>query len=400
MLSFFDDMNAGALRPHGTSPNGDDSANGSDSTDSDAPFYFDDEPQKSKRRPRWRAIVGYSLTAIFLAGVSYAFNAPTPYVIEQPGTVFNVLGSDSGSKIITIKGAKSYDDSGKLYLLTVELVGRPGSTPSWVDVLQAWNDPKKHVIPIEWVYPSDVKATDSTNTDLEMMKDSQQQATAAALRELGYEIPNKINVVQVTKKAPADGLLEVGDFITKVDGIAIPNGDTLRAEVRKHATKKPLDLTILRGEKTFEVSVTPKKLNGAWRMGIAIVDSYVFPIDVSLQLQNVGGPSGGMMFALGIIDKLTPGSLTGGQVVAGTGEINGNGEVGPIGGIQQKMWAAVDKGATWFLAPAENCDEVVGNIPDGLHVTKVSKLADALAALKAIAANPNTTSLPQCSLAK
>jgi len=105
------------------------------------------------------------------------------------------------------------------------------------------------------------------------------------------------------------------------------------------------------------------------------------------------------MFALGIIDKLTPGSLTGGQNVAGTGEINGLGEVGPIGGIQQKMFGALDNGATWFLAPASNCDEVVGHIPAGLHVTKVATLQDALNALKAIAQNPQTTALPSCSAA-
>jgi PDZ domain-containing protein len=98
-----------------------------------------------------------------------------------------------------------------------------------------------------------------------------------------------------------------------------------------------------------------------------------------------------------IIDELTPGFLNGGQSVAGTGEIDGNGVVYPIGGIRQKMFGAVDAGATWFLAPEANCDEVVGHIPDGLHVTKVANLKDAVKALGAIAANPDTTSLPQCS---
>jgi PDZ domain-containing protein len=157
---------------------------------------------------------------------------------------------------------------------------------------------------------------------------------------------------------------------------------------------------VLRGTRTVEVSVTPKKIKDVWRLGITITDSYDFPISVKLKLQDVGGPSGGMMFALGIIDKLTPGSLTGGLSVAGTGEIDGNGNVYPIGGIQQKMFGAVDAGATWFLAPADNCDEVVGHIPEGLHVTKVATLSDSLAALKAISADPETTSLPQCTATK
>ncbi len=354
------------------------------------------------RKPRrnWRAILGYSLTGLFLVGVAYAFNAPTPYVIEQPGTVFDVLGSDSGSKIITVNGAKSYDDKGKLFLLTVGLVGNPDQTPSWVEVLQAWNDPKKKVLPLDLVFPPGTATADTTDADFAMMQDSQQQATAAALRALNYEVGDKVNVYAVQKDTPASGLLRAKDVITAVNGEPLKNGDTLRALVKKNEGTAALNLTVLRGSHEVEVSVTPKKLKGVWRMGITITDSYDFPISVKLKLQDVGGPSGGMMFALGIIDKLTPGSLTGGLAVAGTGEIDGNGNVYPIGGIQQKMFGAVDAGATWFLAPADNCDEVVGHIPAGLHVTKVATLSDSLAALKAISADPETTSLPQCTLAK
>lgn len=364
--------------------------------------FYDDSPKR--RRILWRRVVGYSLTAIFLGGVAYAFEAPTPYVIEQPGTVFNVLGDDNGEKVITISGVKTYEtaasNSGKLFLLTVGLRGEPGHTPSWVEVLQAWADPKMKVLPIDAIFAPGVTGSQSNAADFAMMKDSQQQATASALRQLGYKIPNKVTVYSVTKKTPADGVLQPKDVITAVDGVPLANGDTLRALVRDHANKKPLDLTVSRGVSTVEIQVAPAKIDGTWRMGISIVDTYDFPFNVKLRLQNVGGPSGGMMFALGIIDKLTPGSLTGGQTVAGTGEIDGNGNVYPIGGIQQKMWGAVDKGATWFLAPVDNCDEVVGHIPQGLHVTKVSTLQDSLNALRAISANPNTTALPECTATK
>ncbi|MEO0024378.1 MAG: hypothetical protein RL196_819 [Actinomycetota bacterium] len=354
----------------------------------------------SKPRRNWRAVLGFSLTGLFLVGVAYAFNAPTPYVIEQPGTVFNVLGSDSGSKIITVNGAKTYEDKGKLFLLTVGLVGNPDQTPNWVEVLQAWNDPKKKVLPIDLVFPPGTATTDTTDADLAMMQDSQQQATAAALRALNYEVGDRVNVYSVQKDTPASGLLRAKDVITAVNGKPLKNGDTLRSLVKNNAGTEALGLTVLRGTRTVEVSVTPKKIKDVWRLGITITDSYDFPISVKLKLQDVGGPSGGMMFALGIIDKLTPGSLTGGLSVAGTGEIDGNGNVYPIGGIQQKMFGAVDAGATWFLAPVDNCDEVVGHIPEGLHVTKVATLSDSLAALKAISADPETKSLPQCTATK
>jgi Lon-like protease len=131
-------------------------------------------------------------------------------------------------------------------------------------------------------------------------------------------------------------------------------------------------------------------------VGIIVGGEYDFPVDVAIQLENVGGPSAGMMFALGIIDKLTPGELNGGEQVAGTGTIAGDGTVGPIGGIRQKLYGAKDAGATWFLAPTSNCDEVSGHIPDGLSVFSVDTLDDALAALEVIADGGDTSTLPTC----
>jgi PDZ domain-containing protein len=107
---------------------------------------------------------------------------------------------------------------------------------------------------------------------------------------------------------------------------------------------------------------------------------------VKINISNIGGPSAGLMFALGIVDKLTPGDLTGGRFVAGTGEIETNGKVDPIGGVQQKMAGARNAGATVFLTPAANCPDAVRAVPAGLRLIKVRSLSgalDALAALKA-----------------
>jgi PDZ domain-containing protein len=133
-------------------------------------------------------------------------------------------------------------------------------------------------------------------------------------------------------------------------------------------------------------------------LGVNLTTDYDFPIDVTIQLNNVGGPSAGMMFALGIIDTLTPGELNGGQQVAGTGTITADGEVGPIGGIRQKMWGALDAGTLWFLAPEANCDEVVGHIPGDLRVFSVEDLDDALAVLDAVSEGGDLDSLPTCTV--
>jgi PDZ domain-containing protein len=131
-------------------------------------------------------------------------------------------------------------------------------------------------------------------------------------------------------------------------------------------------------------------------IGVGVTTDYSFPFRVSIRLHRVGGPSAGMMFALGIIDKLTPGALTGGQRFAGTGTIDARGAVGPIGGIVQKMAAARSAGAEYFLAPTGNCGEVRGHIPRGLHVFAVSSLDDALTALGAVRTGSTTRGLPTC----
>jgi len=131
---------------------------------------------------------------------------------------------------------------------------------------------------------------------------------------------------------------------------------------------------------------------------VTVGRGYEFPVKVSLKISSlIGGPSAGTMFALAIYDTLTPGSLTGGGDVAGTGEIDAQGHVGGIGGIQQKLAAAQAAGATLFLAPASNCDEVKGGPydPDKMRVVKISTLAGAIQAVKAWRQNPDAK-LPQC----
>ena len=149
------------------------------------------------------------------------------------------------------------------------------------------------------------------------------------------------------------------------------------------------------GEGTEVEVVTQDDGEGGSLLGVMIAPEVDLPFEVEFAIENIGGPSAGLMLALGIIDILTPGSLTGGQDVAGTGTVDLAGDVGPIGGIQQKMAGALRDGADWFLAPVENCDEVVGAVPDGLEVIAVDTVGDAVAALEAVAQG-STTDLPRC----
>ena len=131
-------------------------------------------------------------------------------------------------------------------------------------------------------------------------------------------------------------------------------------------------------------------------VGIVLSRGFEFPVKVNFALDGIGGPSAGMIFALAIYDEMTPGDLTGGKKIAGTGTIDEQGTVGPIGGIRQKMIGARSDGAEYFLAPSDNCDDVTGHIPKGLQVVKIDTLSDAINSVEQIASTGSIRGLPTC----
>jgi len=147
-----------------------------------------------------------------------------------------------------------------------------------------------------------------------------------------------------------------------------------------------VQLTLLRRGRTEHVRLATADAQGTPEIGVQLMEGFVFPFTVTISIGNIGGPSAGLMFALGIIDKITPDNLTGGRFIAGTGEIEANGTVDPIGGIQQKMVGARAAGATIFLTPAANCPDAAGAVPAGMRLIKVGSLAGAVDALEALKA--------------
>lgn len=360
-------------------------------------FSTGDDFESSSTSSKPRRSFGLFLLAIFVIGLVAIWVFPTPYVIEQPGPTFNVLGEDKDVPLISIEGAPSYETSGNLDLLTVQIVGNRENTPSWLELFVAWSDPAKSVLPLNEVFPANQTAEQSRAESSAMMEQSQQEAINVALSKLGYVVPVNIYISEVQKDSPSSGQLVAADFIRSINGVEISNIEQLRTQVNKFDGKTPVRVVVDRENETKEFDLTPKKDDsGAWRLGIVVGYKYEFPVKVNLQLADVGGPSGGMMFALGIYDRMTPGILTGGKYIAGTGTIAAGGQVGPIGGIQQKLYGAAKAGAKYFLAPADNCNEVVGQIPDGLEVFKVSTFDQALLATEKIGKGEDLSSLARC----
>lgn len=352
------------------------------------------------RRPLAERIGWGAITIAVVIGIVFAL-APSPYVIEQPGPVYDTLGvAENGDgdevPLIEIPDETTFPTDGELNLLTVSILGRPGETPNWLEIVAAWFDQTRSVVPVEAIFPPGVSNEDRNARNEAAMVDSQQDAIAAALVELDYEFPREVTIAGLLEGSPADGILEEGDVIVALDGAEVHSIRELQTAVREHGSDAPAQIELVRDGAPLTVEVTPVSRDGVAVLGVGVRMHYEFPIDVELQLDDVGGPSAGMMFALGIVDKLTPGAMTGGEIIAGTGTIDSAGDVGAIGGIRQKLWGAERAGADWFLAPEANCNEVAGHVPDGVTVFSVSTLDQARAIVEDVADGTVTGSYPSC----
>jgi PDZ domain-containing protein len=322
------------------------------------------------------------------AAIAVSVLVPVPYVILGPGPTLNTLGKDSsGHPLITISGHASYPTTGHLNMVTVSYQGGPGDNLSIFAALAAWLNPDEAVVPESELFAPGQSQKQTQQQNAQEMTSSQQTAVAAALTALHIRYGMQVVVVLAETGYPAYGVLKPGDVITAVDGQAVTSRANLTDLVRAHPAGSPLTLTIIRNGSTQKVQVSTKQVGGHPVMGVEIAGQYKFPFTVKFSVGDIGGPSAGMMFALGIIDKLTSLDLTGGKFIAGTGEITASGQVEAIGGIQQKMAAARQAGATVFLAPAANCSAAKGAVPAGLRLVKVSTLSQAVTYLEALKAN-------------
>jgi len=322
-----------------------------------------------------------------LAGLIVAAVVSVPYVALTPGPTLNTLGKPDGKQLIQITGRQTYPTRGNLNLVTISYLGGPGTDFNIFSALRAWLTPTDAVVPASEIFGSGQTQQQVIQQDTQQMLGSQQDATAAALCYLNIAYTTAEPVAAVVKGTPAYGVLHPGDEITAVDGTPVGCHHDAVTMIRDRVPGAPVDLTVDRDGTVKTVRLSTENVADKPVVGVQLGSPiYKFPFGVKINLANVGGPSAGLMFALGIIDKLTPDNLTGGRFIAGTGEIQPNGGIEPIGGIQQKMAGARSAGATIFLSPADNCANTAGAVPAGLRVVRVSSLAGAVSELEAIKA--------------
>ncbi|TCM48094.1 PDZ domain-containing protein [Kribbella sp. VKM Ac-2568] len=318
---------------------------------------------------------------------------PVPFVSFSPGPVKNTLGESKSKPVIEITGHQTYPTTGELDLTTVSVTS-PDRDLTLPQAMRNWLDPHHDLFPRDIIYPPEQSADEVEQQNSAEMTGSQDSAVAAALQEA--KVPFSPKVSMVAKGSPADGKLKAGDVILEVDGVATTQVTQVGELVRKHKVGDDVTFVIRRGgtEQTvvLKTAATPGEETRPM-VGISVgVDS---PVKVSVNLgQDIGGPSAGTAFALAIYDKLTPGPLLDGKHVAGTGTIDALGQVGAIGGIQQKIAGAKESGATVFLVPAPNCEAALHSGVKDIRLVKITTLHEAIGALTALASG--TGDVPAC----
>ena len=371
------------------------------------------------RRVNLRSVSAVATCAL-LAG---AFILPSSYVKEGPGPLFDVLGTYQEKDVIEVSGAPSYKTFGKMNMTTVSVSGGPYTELSGAEAFYSWlafDGNRSLVVPTDALYPhvSHEQATAATGAQ---MADSQTQAKVAAMRELKMAVNEKVQVLSTVEGSPAASALKADDRIVKVGENQIETLTDVPKAVNA-SNGSPIDVTVERDgtQQTFKLTPVRSSDDSRWILGAGLKQSYDLPAHVQYNLDGVGGPSAGLMLALGTVDKLSEGTLladedAGGDpyrsYISGTGTIDADGKVGAIGGIKYKILATGRYGARYFLAPKENCDSIVkmqaqdpdlfnyyhaGQVSGTMTVIPVSTLDEAVKTVEAIKSGTPDDSLPRC----
>ena len=320
---------------------------------------------------------------------------PAPFVMLAPGDPQNVLGS-----AIKISGTDTYPTTGKLSVTAV-MITDPDSYITAFDIFYGWVDKNRAVLPRDRVYPDGETAAEAVREGAAEMNSSQINATAAALSYLGYQIPSKLVVVGVSEQSNAHKVILLKDQILSIDKIKLNNTTDVLSYLEDKKAGEVVSVEINRsgvGVVIKKIALSPRP-DGSAFIGINIQEQFDFPFDVKIKLDETGGPSGGLIFALGIVEKLTQADLIRSRNIAGTGTITTDGLVGPIGGIAEKIIGAKNDGVDLFFTPINNCQDI--NNPDqigagkggkSMKIVPVATLAEAIEVLKL----PENAKLPSC----
>ena len=322
---------------------------------------------------------------LFLACVAVVSFVPTPFVTWGPGETYDLLGGPETSPMVSITNAETYPASGELRMTTVG-VTPPDARVNLAQALLAYLSPAQDVLPRDVVYPPQLDTQALAAQEAAQMSTSQSASVVAALRAADVTVNQLPMVVSVAASGPSAGRLQPGDLITTVDGTAVATRPAVTEAIQAHSVGDPITIGYIRDSVSGVETITSRASAtqaDVPAIGVTLGMGYVYAPRITFGIDPaIGGPSAGLMFALAIYDKITPDELAAGRVIAGTGSIDEGGNIGAIGGLQEKVAGAVRDHADVFLMPRVNCAELGG--PVDVRVVPVATLAEAIAALEAL----------------
>jgi PDZ domain-containing protein len=332
-----------------------------------------------------KRLLGLPLFIVALVASVLLNVVPSGYYIITPGGVFEI------EPRLQIPPDRR-EEIGKLAFTAV--YAQPGS---WADVFNGWLSQEAEVVPAEEVRPSGISEEEYYQLNQRLIEESKLVAAVVGLQAAGYQAAitgQGAEVFGLLEGMPAADVLRKGDIVLAIDGQPIGTAVEAVELIRRHQVGDQVTLTILRDGQQIEVTVGTKSSSsepgrpviGA-SIGTRLFDAQL-PFPIEIETENVGGPSAGMMFSLGILDGVTDGLLTRGHFVAGTGTISLDGTVGPIGGAAEKVIAAERAGAAVFLVPRENADDA-RRTARSIRVVPVDLLDDAVRYLCTLVPTPD-----------
>lgn len=347
-------------------------------------------------RQTWTAALSAVLFVVLAAVIALV---PVPYVTWAPGSTYDLLSNAGQQDAIEITGIPTYPTEGELRMTTISVTASD-SRLSLPEVLISYWMPARAVLPRDAVYRAGASPTEVTSQESQLMTQSQTSAVVAALRAANVKVTELPMVASVQTSGPSVGLLEPGDLITAVDNAEVSTRAEVAQAIRgRHVGQKAV-FTVIRNRETLQQTVTTRATPSAPNdpvVGIGISTGYLYEPKVSFKVDpDVGGSSAGLMFALAIFDRTTPGNLVDGRIVGGTGTMAADGQVGTVGGVEEKLAAAARDQATIFLLPKSNCSNV-HTVPKGVRLVAVDTLSEAIAALRALSDPSTAASARGCS---
>ena len=343
----------------------------------------------------WTAAVS---AVLFVALAAVVALVPVPFVSWSAGGTVNLFEPMDGQPRVDVQGITSYPTNGQLRLTTVS-VTRADSQLTLPEALLSYWLSAREVLPRDAVYPAGVSVEEIRAREVQMMDNSQSAAVAAGLRAAGEKVVEYPMVMGVSNGGPADGKLKPGDFILRIDNRAGPTTEWGRIAINEHQVGDSILFTILRDRRELSETVKTVASNANPSqpvVGINLATGYSYEPRVTFRINpDIGGPSAGLMFALAVYDLVSPSDLAAGRVIAGTGTITGDGTVGSIGGIQEKIAGAEGAGATVFLVPAGNCADVQG-VTTPVRLVRIRTLDEAITALEALRDPAREASVQGC----